>query len=295
MAKKFELHERGTNKVLYPVTLTECTYHNGDTLDSIVDDIIDNKAEITDLSNVLAEQVIDDAIFEDFGKVTREELKKDLFIDLWNKACGKYGRYNPETGYFELNGLTDITYEQAIDIYSCKPSSKEQSELCSSARSSVRTNIPYYTQWEGGKFTRFAQNNHNIEVAYLPNTNVIDLFQAFSDCTNLKYVYLIGYSGGQSIDKGVFYNCKNLQRLEINYIVNLDVRSCPLITLDSFKYIKNTQKGTTRTWIVHPDIYAKLIGDTSNKAAASLSPDELVEWNKFLVEATESGTTFAIN
>lgn len=42
------------------------------------------------------------------------------FIDLWNEACGPYGRYNEETGYFELNGLRDITYEEAIRIYTTR-------------------------------------------------------------------------------------------------------------------------------------------------------------------------------
>lgn len=40
-----------------------------------------------------------------------------VFIDLWNEACGIWGSYNEETGFFELNGLTDITYGQAISIY----------------------------------------------------------------------------------------------------------------------------------------------------------------------------------
>lgn len=39
------------------------------------------------------------------------------FINRWNEACGKWGRFNEETGYFELNGLTDITYEEAVRIY----------------------------------------------------------------------------------------------------------------------------------------------------------------------------------
>lgn len=43
--------------------------------------------------------------------------KKRLFIDLWNECAVDFGRYNEETGYFELNGITDLTYEDAYFIY----------------------------------------------------------------------------------------------------------------------------------------------------------------------------------
>ncbi|MDU1892763.1 MAG: hypothetical protein E6767_18945, partial [Dysgonomonas sp.] len=46
-----------------------------------------------------------------------ERIKKLTFADLWNQAAGQYGRYNEETGLFELNGRTNYSYEQAIDIY----------------------------------------------------------------------------------------------------------------------------------------------------------------------------------
>lgn len=56
---------------------------------------------------------------ETFKAYAREGLspKEALFIDLWNNACGSYGRYNAETGYFELNGLTDIGYDEALKIF----------------------------------------------------------------------------------------------------------------------------------------------------------------------------------
>lgn len=76
---------------------------------------------VIDAPNVISEKVVDEDTLEDFNKVTQEDLKKALFIDLWNQAC-KYktvihGKYNKDTGFFELNGLTDITYEEAIRIY----------------------------------------------------------------------------------------------------------------------------------------------------------------------------------
>lgn len=55
----------------------------------------------------------------DSGFITASAVpaSNQTFIDLWNVACGIYGQYNASTGYFELNGLLDITYEQALAIY----------------------------------------------------------------------------------------------------------------------------------------------------------------------------------
>ena len=63
------------------------------------------------------------------------------FIDLWNEACGKYGRYNEATGYFELNGFTDITYAEALRIY--EVGAPETSNMaCRYANAKIRTNLP---------------------------------------------------------------------------------------------------------------------------------------------------------
>ena len=43
--------------------------------------------------------------------------KKRLFIDLWNQAAGDFGRYNEETGYFELFEIHDIGWNEALLIY----------------------------------------------------------------------------------------------------------------------------------------------------------------------------------
>lgn len=43
--------------------------------------------------------------------------KKRLFIDLWNQAAGDYGRYNEETGFFELYEIYDIGWDEAMLIW----------------------------------------------------------------------------------------------------------------------------------------------------------------------------------
>ena len=79
--------------------------------------------------------------------------KELLFRDMWNMACNaqseKYalGRYNEATGYYECNGITDLTYEEALLIYNfridLKPDMTEAFLLSSKPRlsQSLRTNI----------------------------------------------------------------------------------------------------------------------------------------------------------
>ena len=56
------------------------------------------------------------ALSDDVLSLT-DMAKKRLFVDLWNECAVDFGRYNEETGFFELNGLTDLTYEDAMMIY----------------------------------------------------------------------------------------------------------------------------------------------------------------------------------
>ena len=91
---------------------------------------------------------------EDFMEVSQTERDRlqgirdswvrppQVFIDQWNTACGIWGRYNEETGYFELNGLTDITYEQALSIMAAGPLIDSLSPFAGGLFSKIRTNLP---------------------------------------------------------------------------------------------------------------------------------------------------------
>lgn len=91
---------------------------------------------------------------EDFMEVSQAERDRlqgirdawvrppQVFIDQWNTACGIWGRYNEETGYFELNGLTDITYEEALSIMAAGPLIDSLSPFAGGLFSKIRTNLP---------------------------------------------------------------------------------------------------------------------------------------------------------
>ncbi len=75
---------------------------------------------------------------------------------------------------------------------------------------------------------------------------------------------------------------------------SLSFVSCPLLSLDSIDYmIKNAANTGAITLTFHPDVYAKLTGDTTNAAAAALTEEELAQWMAIMVTAGEKGIVFA--
>lgn len=206
-------------------------------------DSIDNYREVT-----AAERVAIEA--EDAKWV----LPPQLFIDMWDIACGKYGRYNRATGYFELNGLTDITYEQAIAIYQAwRP--KNAAETASIyARMNIRTNIPWVQSINSGCGEAFFASS--IEVARLsePFTTITGLY-CFYACSKLHTI--IG-----DIRFGLnneFKQCSKLVSVTARMNVSggqLSFIGSPLLSLDSIRY--SIEKSQPCTILLHPDAYARV-------------------------------------
>ena len=66
------------------------------------------------------------------------------------------------------------------------------------------------------------------------------------------------------------------------------------ISLASMQYMVNNSQATSSiTVTVHPDVYAKLTGDTTNAAAAALTSDELAQWTALATTANSKNISFA--
>lgn len=65
----------------------------------------------------------------------------EWFVILWNNAAGEYGRYNENTGYFELNGVTDLTYDEALRIYQVL-SLRTGNQWCFHRSTDIRAALP---------------------------------------------------------------------------------------------------------------------------------------------------------
>ena len=246
--------------------------------ESNLEDVLSNKADRNELSNVLAEQIIDTPLLEEIETLTREEIKKDLFIDQWNTACGTFGQYNEETGFFELNGLTDITYDEALEILGADV---YHGEYCNQFyyTKKIRTNIPPTSSGSGSTLDGTFYGCHQIEVAYANGSLSVN---CFVNCNNLKSVIGAIKSLGNGIHK-TFVSCPSLQEVKAPIINNgtYDLSSSPLLQIDSFQYMvgHKTASGSVNI-IVHPDVYAKLM-DESN-----------TEWHKVMTDALEKNISF---
>lgn len=151
--------------------------------------------------------------------------------------------FNESTGYFELNGLTDISLQEALNIVAA---GKPNFSLCDLHYSfkNIRTNLPIldnstYIQYFGTGIantirTAYMATNSDIEVfVYMPQTtdnnykttgleysNISQSKLAFYGCQKLEKIYVIPGTA-PSLNEAFFY-CRRLKELELVYL-NCDV------------------------------------------------------------------------
>jgi len=207
------------------------------------------------------------------------DIKKSLFIDLWNQATGSHGKYNTKTGYFELNGLTDISYEQAICIILAGGiNTSYPNDMFRNKQ--IRTNLISVITFINNSGNRTFDNCINLEIA-----NVGDLHLGRSMFQNCSHLHTILSAFSLNVDtpntQYSFSNCKSLQNLKLKVSMSFSISDSPLLSYDSIKYmIDNAANTSPITITVHPDVYAKLT-DTTN-----------TEWNAILNNAATKQISF---
>ena len=262
MAKTTILRERETGKVFYPQTLARFVYKsNGENLEEATD-----------------------------------KAKFALFVDMWEREC-KYtgtdhyfGKYNRETGFFELNEITDITYEEALQIWARSlhtqlPWGSQVTQPClfggegySSYNNytKCRTYFPFYSGggYAAPNLTNFFRNNIIVETLNFVNgygnalSNTPNLNGTFSSCRNLRKI--LCNIGLPTVNEDTFNNCTALEYVDItSYIENntFNFRWSPNLSLDSidrlvskalFNNNWDPEHVRTMTIILHPDAYARV-------------------------------------
>lgn len=218
--------------------------------------------------------------------------KYSAFDDVWVRLCRQYGGLdyshteNNIAKPYRLNGLW-LTRNEAISIVAQYRTWGTPTEDCT--QRNIRTNIPI-----AAASTRMYSNSFNdIEVANLYGClpNVMEACFGGGNLTsiiNFNAQYLIRVTH-QS------FRAPNLVTLDIsNLKISLDLSKCPLINLTSWQGLVSRAANTdVITVTVHPDVYAKLTGDTTNTAAAALTADELAQWQALVATAAAKQITFA--
>ncbi len=267
-----------------------------DATERLGNDIRGNTTAITALSRNKADKTTVDALAQDLDVVTKQiaEAKKQVFIDLWLDAVGNNGSYNTTTGLFSLNGLTDITYAQAVAIYNQTNNFLSTMQSGRYSFCTFRTNIPnksVYNSQSGANFTYAFRSNTAVEVIVgnydtsgITPTSLIDTFYG---CTSLRTIDMVlncnSITTQTNFSSSVFGRCAALEEVRLrNVRVNVDLSACPNISYDSLAYlVHNRPSGmvyeNSITVYVHADVWSKLNhGD--------VGPDP---WNALRVEAMQ--------
>ncbi len=303
MAKTTTLKERGTGAVLYPQTIpSQVIFPDGTDLN----DALESQSNVTGVPIEMRIEAIEPTLVtEALRKVpqslTPEEQaqvkdnlgisKMELFIDMWNEAAiargswnskQKHGRYNEDTGYFELNGLTDITYGEAVMIY--------ESWIGRKTFYNCRANLPINTQ-AGYQGSAFTNNTYLVALWGNRNSNAVPEFTSAQNCGKIrdfryfKIKTLHGYAfqGWESLE--------HIEGLEITAKGTMDLHWSPLLSIESIQNIiaANPEGNIIKP---HPTVYAKLTGDTTNEEVAAMDPDELAQWMQIVTDAAAKNITF---
>ena len=203
--------------------------------------------------------------------------------------------YNQNTGFYELNGLTDITEEQMREIYVQTNPTKRVTDLCSVLNaSSIRTNFPFLNR--GGYknidcYAAFA-NCTNLEVVAFGARDGDNFFPsriiyAFINCIKLREIKsVLNVTSLESHDNkflNTFSGCRALEKILIlNLKDNISFSNSPLLSLESLQYlITNAANTSPITVTVHADVYDKI------------QDEGQVDWHALIETAAAKQITFA--
>lgn len=248
---------------------------------------IDSKADRFELSPVLGERSLTPETFPDIEIFTREELKMDLFDDLW-VALGsgaKVDHYHVEDGVvkpYYLNGIW-MTYNEALAVYNAPVLTNDDRNL-NYFGLNIRTHRPPRISFGitvGGR--TFA--NSTIEVVSQPLLQPgVD---CFNSCTKLRSIHVYNI-GSSSYGASAFLRCSALESLSFYGIpqngVSFSLADSPLISAASLQTLitKTWSNNPGYTITVHPDVYARITAE-----------DKESEWTRLLTDGAAKNVFFA--
>lgn len=228
--------------------------------------------------------------------------KKRLFIDLWNEACVFYPRENkaeaiggydpanaPDAEHPFLLRKVWMTYEEAMAVLEAgRYNGNIQSIYCCNKH--IRTNLPSYKMSSIYATQYPFYYCQKLEVANADNmvfTGTIYGCPKLHTINNLLDVNIKNFILTETFNNGLV----NLTITSLTH--SIDVASHYKLTRESFSQIVSGAANTSAIFIkVHPDVYAKLTGDTTNEAAAALSAEELAQWQAVTTAAAAKNISF---
>lgn len=312
MAKLTTITDRKTGETRYPITSTKAVFdERGVDLDTLLDEqkretanTLKGYATATELTESLATKqgnlstTTDLQLTNDNVLGLTDMAKKRLFIDMWNARCRGCGKYNEITGYFEVNGLTDITYEDAINIMAWDAKVIDHHAYCSyHPQPKFRTNLPPHgSETVTTSLDHLCRGQSKLEVLILHagSEKVVNYYVKgtsynlwLGGCTALRKIigqFIVSKSAQR---ENMFYDCPNIEDMKMQLAdCDIDLSRQSKLSLASFQF-SISSRSTYHvnlgfiTLKVHPDIYAKLTDETNT------------EWHQVLLDAAEKNIQFA--
>lgn len=304
---------KNKNEIIYPVTSTKAVFNeDGYNIEEIIDEKID-LSKYAEKSEVVLKEEGKGLSTNDFSDVYKTKLdniesgaddKLRLFVDLWNSAAEPYGLYDPDNAPepekpFMLNGLW-FSYSEAVDIYnqSVKSIVNGMDSPYQSCRLSTVLPLRISSHFlESLKYAFRSSSLRRVSIIGPNYDTAIGITSAadfFIDCASLEEVVcythtLVLYNTSST----TFRNCRALREMRLRCTADFDIHWSPLLSLETVRSFIPPGMATKAIVItVHQDVYAKLTGDTTNDAAAALTPDELAAWQQVLADAADKNITF---
>ena len=218
--------------------------------------------------------------------------KHEAFDTLWLNLCGSNGNIDYthiEDGNakpYLLNGIYLTRYEAMMIVMQCRTWGTPKEDF---AISRIATNIPGLT---GASSREYSNCFCDIQVVNVERLlpwalEVCFIGQQLISILNFNALYLTTVKNSFDAPALVTLDISNLK-------ISLDLSKCPLINLASWQGLVSRAANTdTITITVHPDVYAKLTGDTTNSAAAALTASELAAWKQVVTDAAAKKISFA--
>lgn len=269
---------------------------------------IDSKADRSELSNVFAQEPLTPDNFPDINTYTREELKMDLFIDMWNAALSLFKKMptyaedvantKDDGSLFGLNKLV-MDYQTALKVYEYSdfvsrfPAFQFSQHVDNRMPADIKTLFPTFatTAVDSDNCRSMYSGCYNLEAVCLFSEKGAIIYPGtaqymFNNCTALTNIYGVldlGTITDASNLNQIFANDYNLSQVHIaNIKAGLSLASCSKISIDSISYlVQNAANTSTITITVHPDVYAKLT-DEANAG-----------WHQVLIDAAAKNINFA--
>lgn len=192
------------------------------------------------------------------------------------KAVDPNVEWNAATGYFEYNGLKDITTLQMRDIYRYTSGPLQYDLTGKLSGLQFRTNIPLKSNVIPLNIGDLFCDNAILEICVMPQTS-LEGFQvgafnsAWRSCRALREIKPdILINGGRSRwDAGTFRACYALETIHLKRLSgSLTLNDSQKLSLDSIAYMVQYATNTTPITItLHPDAYARVTDEIFTAAA----------------------------